>query len=127
MSPELLVPGDFGMMDDRRPTRQSDCYALGMVIYEVLSGQSPYHKYTQGFAICKIIDGKRPKKPRMAARLGFTGELWEILEQCWLEDRNQRPDVDVILSTLNAAIPFWRKRKSMKTLVSLVFAHLCSG
>ena len=34
MSPELLVPEQFGIEDDR-PTRQSDCYALGMVIYEV--------------------------------------------------------------------------------------------
>ena len=34
MSPELLFPEKFGITDDR-PTRQSDCYALGMVIYEV--------------------------------------------------------------------------------------------
>jgi len=34
MSPELLDPEKFGMKD-RRPTKQSDCYALGMVIYEV--------------------------------------------------------------------------------------------
>ena len=37
MSPELLGPGGFGKpeSEDNRPTRQSDCYALGMVIYEV--------------------------------------------------------------------------------------------
>jgi len=37
MSPELLDPARFGRQesDDDRPTRQSDCYALGMVIYEV--------------------------------------------------------------------------------------------
>ena len=37
MSPELLHPEMFGMpeSEDNRPTRQSDCYALGMVIYEV--------------------------------------------------------------------------------------------
>lgn len=33
MSPELLDPERFGGGD--RPTKQSDCYALGMVIYEV--------------------------------------------------------------------------------------------
>ena len=38
MSPELLEspPGSNG-----RPTRESDCYALGMVIYEV--GGYPHH------------------------------------------------------------------------------------
>jgi len=37
MSPELLHPEMFGMpeSENNRPTRQSDCYALGMVIYEV--------------------------------------------------------------------------------------------
>ena len=37
MSPELLDPDRFGMpeSENNRPTRQSDCYALGMVIYEV--------------------------------------------------------------------------------------------
>ena len=34
MSPELLDPDQFGITDSR-PTKQSDCYALGMVVYEV--------------------------------------------------------------------------------------------
>jgi serine/threonine protein kinase len=40
MSPELLDPERFGIpqSEDNRPTRQSDCYALGMVIYEVCVG-----------------------------------------------------------------------------------------
>lgn len=33
MSPELLDPEGF--CSDGRSTRESDCYALGMVIYEV--------------------------------------------------------------------------------------------
>ena len=37
MSPELMYPERFGVpkSENQRPTRQSDCYALGMVIYEV--------------------------------------------------------------------------------------------
>ena len=38
MSPELLDPTRFG--SSGRPTRESDCYALGMVIYEVSGTQS---------------------------------------------------------------------------------------
>jgi len=33
MSPELLDPQRFG--SDGRPTRESDCYALGIVVHEV--------------------------------------------------------------------------------------------
>ena len=36
MSPEFLDPERFGILgSEGRPTRESDCYALGMVIYEV--------------------------------------------------------------------------------------------
>ena len=37
MSPELLDPERFGNSDGRQ-TKQSDCYALGMVVYEVGEG-----------------------------------------------------------------------------------------
>ena len=39
MSPELLDPSRFN--SDGLPSRESDCYALGMVIYEV-SGFSSF-------------------------------------------------------------------------------------
>jgi serine/threonine protein kinase len=44
MSPELLDPELFGIPESEgdRPTRQSDCYALGMVIYEVRVRVSPF-------------------------------------------------------------------------------------
>ena len=34
MSPELLDPDRFGITN-YQPTKRSDCYALGMVVYEV--------------------------------------------------------------------------------------------
>ena len=44
MSPELLDPEMFGIPQSEgdRPTRQSDCYALGMVIYEVHVRVAPF-------------------------------------------------------------------------------------
>ena len=43
MSPELLDPELFDIPESEgdRPTKQSDCYALGMVIYEVRVRASP--------------------------------------------------------------------------------------
>ena len=54
-----------------------------------------------------IIEGVRPEKPEGAARLGFTENLWRILEQCWLEDRSARPSVEDILPYLNDATLHW--------------------
>ena len=43
MSPELLDPEKFGKPDDR-PTKESDCYGLGMVVYEVRGCDHSKHR-----------------------------------------------------------------------------------
>jgi hypothetical protein len=58
----------------------------------------------------EILEGVRPKKPEEAKRLGFSNELWGAVELCWLEDRDARPVVEVILSSLNDATAFWYMR-----------------
>ena len=134
MSPELLDPERFGVPESEgdRPTRESDSYALGMVIYEVgpsanksfdasiqyltftqvLCGHVPYYNLVREAVVMgAIVEGDRPKKPKNASRLGFTEELWKTIEQCWLEDRNARPSVETIRSRLNDAAPFWCARE----------------
>jgi len=52
MNPELLHPEWFGIpeSEDNRPTRQSDCYALGMVIYEVsVRASDPLYRRLIGY------------------------------------------------------------------------------
>ena len=56
------------------------------------------------------MEGVRPEKPEGAARLGFTENLWEILEQCWLEDRSGRPSVEDFLPSLHDAALHWDAR-----------------
>jgi len=58
------------------------------------------------------MEGVRPKKPEGAKYLGFSDELWTTVEQCWLEDRNARPVVGDILSSLNSAVLFWHDKES---------------
>ena len=57
------------------------------------------------------MEGVRPRKPEAAKRLGFSDELWRIVEKCWLEDRNARPGVEDIFSCLNDAVAFWYVRE----------------
>jgi len=114
MSPELLDPERFGMEDpddSGRPTRESDCYALGIVIYEVLCGHQPYVEIQSDIHVVYVItEGDRPGKPEGAEGLGFNDELWRIVELCWLEDFRARPDIENILSCLSAATAFWHTR-----------------
>jgi len=62
-------------------------------------------------AVNAIMEGVRPRKPQDAKQLGFSDELWSIVEQCWLEDRDARPEVESILSYLNDAATFWYMRE----------------
>ena len=99
MSPELLDPGRFGLKDSRS-TRESDCYALGMVVYEVLSGRSPFAQCGTGTVIMKVLDGERPARPQGVEGARFTDVLWEMLERCWKPRPHDRPSVEAVLECL---------------------------
>ena len=106
MSPELFSPEDFGLVDSRR-TEHSDCYALGMVIYEVLSGRVPF-SHCEGYTVMlKVGKGERPLRPEGAEGILFTDGIWTILERCWVPKRDDRPSVEDVLQVLEEASRSW--------------------
>jgi len=99
MSPELLDPGRFGL-EKTRPTKESDCYALGMVIHEVLSGRTPFAPSKGPVIILKVMDGERPRRPQGEAGKLFTDAIWEVLELCWKPQPSDRPSAKAVLLCL---------------------------
>ena len=104
MSPELLHPEVFGF-EDSRPTKASDCYALGMVILEVLSGQAPFAGDKDFIVMRKVIEGGRPERPDGA---WFTNVLWMTLEECWLPRPEDRPAIEAVLECLGPLSVAWQ-------------------
>ena len=102
MSPELLDPERFGLMESR-PTKESDCYSLGMVIYEILSGQKPFAPSTAVVVTWKVLEGKRPERPQGKGGTLFTDDLWRILELCWKQQPRERTTAKVVLQYLEGA------------------------
>jgi len=82
MSPELLVPERFGLVESH-PTNESDCYALGMMIYGVLGGQAPFDRYSSITVVQKVLEGERPERPQGTQGVRFTDSIWGMLEHCW--------------------------------------------
>ena len=99
MSPELLHPGKFGL-ENSHPTVQSDLYALGMVVYEVLSGQPPFAGHRDPEIVLMVVGGKRPERPQGDAGELFTDEIWNMLELCWKQRPSDRPTAKHVLMAL---------------------------
>jgi len=104
MSPELLNPGLFGLKDSR-PTKESDCYALGMVVYEVLSRQVPFSGDRQATAMLRIMNGERPGRPQGRRGAWFTDALWRMLELCWEPQPHDRPSLKALIQCLEGVTP----------------------
>ena len=94
MSPELIDPERFGF-ERVRPTKSSDCYALGMVMFETISEKLPFDGRT-GFAVLlKVVNGERPRREAK-----FEESLWKMLGLCWSARPSDRPSVEEVLDCL---------------------------
>ncbi|KAF9780864.1 kinase-like domain-containing protein [Thelephora terrestris] len=106
MSPELLDPERF-QLKHSRPTKLSDCYALGMVVYEVLSGKVPLYHRGHYVVVTWILDGERPERPQGAEGSWFNDKLWSVLERCWKATASDRPRAAEVLLCLEKLSGSW--------------------
>ena len=104
MSPELIDPSRVNLQH-HQPTKESDCYALGMVVLEVLSGQLPFAGCTTELAVQKVLSGEHPGRPKEA---WFTDDLWGVLELCWEIQPESRPSIGAVLECFVQASRGWK-------------------
>ena len=99
MSPELLDPERF-YLEGSHPTKESDCYGLGMVLYEILSGQTPFAPSKAPVVIWMVLEGRRPARPQGAEGRLFTDAIWGVLELCWKAQPSERTSVQAVFQVL---------------------------
>ncbi|RHZ82763.1 hypothetical protein Glove_103g130 [Diversispora epigaea] len=77
-------------------TKKSDIYSIGILMWEVITGKTPYdnHKYGSHLA-SDIASGYRPKVYK-----DIPSEYIILMKQCWDADPNNRPDANIIFDKM---------------------------
>ena len=84
MAPELCL-------EDGKRTKEADIYAFGMVVYEVITGSSPFRQHVRARLPMLAASGSRPERPEDPIAGDFGQGTWEFIERCWDQNPQQRP------------------------------------
>ncbi|KXN84991.1 Serine/threonine-protein kinase HT1 [Leucoagaricus sp. SymC.cos] len=103
-APELL---EFELSE---PTASADVYAFGSIMYEIFTGQIPFHEICQQVRVMKaILEGKRPTKPVPIhpawTKWGLSEDIWELMEECWETEPEQRPVASKVVQLITKLGP----------------------
>ncbi|CUA75691.1 WD repeat-containing protein 5 homolog [Dictyostelium discoideum] [Rhizoctonia solani] len=102
-APELLLA------EVPKRTTQSDIYALGMTMLEILTGEVPYSECRHDYTIIKKAEkGTLPNRPLDRLKDDNKGNMmWRLLRHCWRRDASKRPPpgqiIDAIFDCLTSA------------------------
>ncbi|CAE6503043.1 unnamed protein product, partial [Rhizoctonia solani] len=99
-APELIE-------DSAENSKETDVYALGMTIYEVMAGAIPY-KGKKDSSIWFLVVNKRmhPERPKSIPTGREEGErLWNLLVDCWAFDPKMRPSASAVGTTMRTITP----------------------
>ncbi|KAF9781352.1 kinase-like domain-containing protein [Thelephora terrestris] len=101
MAPELLNPSHSDL-ENSNPTKESDVYAFGMVTYQVITGLQPFPGDYDDVIIHNVATGERPSQPPCMIEW-VSDDIWNFISRCWSASRDDRPDVEFAVNTLNDA------------------------
>lgn len=113
-----MAPEVIRMKEENPYTFQSDVYAFGIVMYELLTGQLPYTNYEKETIIILVGTGKlRPDMNDI--RLDCPKALKRLFEDCVKLIRKERPLFPLILNLLES-IPKIHRSASQPNLSHLI-------
>lgn len=62
-----------------------------LLVLQLYTSQSPFHGVSDGTAILRILNGKRPERPTFQGGPQMSDKLWSVVEQCWAQSPSDRP------------------------------------
>jgi len=108
LAEELLRFSDGS--EGSRHTMESDVWAFGMTVYELLTHERPYfHIKIEAQVILAIAQGARPTRPASAwfkSLEPYGTFLWLICQSCWFKDPRKRFTMLDVIRELDSATTF---------------------
>jgi serine/threonine protein kinase, bacterial len=89
-TPHYMAPEAIGGED---ATPAADVYALGIVLYELISGRTPYAG--EPLAVLRRHVDESPRRPA-----GMADDAWHVIESCLDKDPARRPAAADLVTTL---------------------------
>ncbi|KAH7339121.1 kinase-like protein [Rhizoctonia solani] len=99
-APEILK-------QESKTTRAGDIFALGMIIFEAMTGLLPYAGSSDPVVMFSIAAGKLPDRPQAHIPIGVeqADRLWSVLTSCWAHDPNERPKAQKVRNMIEEITP----------------------
>ncbi|KAH7927706.1 kinase-like protein [Leucogyrophana mollusca] len=93
--------------EESRLSTATDVFAFAMSVLELLTQKVPYaHRKRDLSVITDLLDGRLPPKPEEPeVTRWLTGDVWFILNQCWLRDPARRMSAKELAFYLEAMAP----------------------
>ena len=92
------------MMTDNLSGRKIDIYALGIITWEIFSGQVPFNELNFGniavFIIQVCTENKRPSIDVVRRTAGVKPGRVALIQKCWCKDPDSRPTATESLQVL---------------------------
>ncbi|KAL4093665.1 hypothetical protein PRIC1_011097 [Phytophthora ramorum] len=95
------APECFDMYSNPKPRFESDVYALGMCLYEALTGAAPYSEVNEQTAIRLITSGELPPRP---ADSNVSDEAWELISNMCDRQFSRRIRLSEAISVLEVLV-----------------------
>ena len=105
MAPELIPMLTGDNSSDAFVTTHSDVFAFAAVCLEVVTGQLPYHRYSNDLAVLvAVVRGARPCRGALKdIYIKDEDAFWALLDHCWSEVPKDRPCIQEILGFFRSA------------------------
>lgn len=87
MAPEILAGEPY--------SQKGDVYAFSIIVYEIITGKTPFKNLIYPQLIIKVFDGQRPELSE-----DVPDHYRKLIEKCWAQSPSERPTFDNIVNEL---------------------------